>query len=746
MMTSFDIVKSVYDVAVVIFTCTLYACELVYSSVSVYLRAFTGDQDRYLVFVVWDMSTTDKVVALLFTFFSAYQLRKAVMSCAPKVPDYRKILKKVTPSREWNYVVFPVLCGVGIFSGNTPVTALLLGGMTTVSLIELHDFASVEEVATVEVTVTKVQPGFEPAKEMATSAPVTNNKIVPSYALMIGDESDGSFVLRGQANYVRRLDDYLIVTCAHLIWNWDVEKDVPTTLRSGEACFVRGKKLTRIPYSAFELINGDIAVATAPANIGSNMGLKAVNVFPLAVNREVGVTAVFGEIVYSSLGRVMKRLCLHRFFNYTASTQPGWSGSGVMQDGKIVGIHVGADPKLNNNHFASLYHLCENAREFGKRKKIESATNTSDSYEDDDYNVADFLESRTGYASKRIKDDLGEEYSRFTDFYAEDRFNDFSNYYAFKSELIELELQGYTVNSKESKAVRERYYAKIERREQAAQTVRIKMTNLESMSVSIETPKEDVLKVRGLPIPEQQGAKKKKEKKPVMEKPIISIVPKYAAPAAAETPKVVLLKNPVREMKIPAETKVKSQAKDQVQKQMLPSSSANVNTKVKQENRNHAAIAMKPTVKQEDLKMFSMPMSQLLPMPTMMSLPPWPVMPPGPAQLLPAPASSGSFRMKPSQMIVEAEPLVCYLRSRHVNSSVIRLLATPEVCASIRNAMPEHTLERYVSGFLKERMQATAARAMEDPTPPLPPKKKHIITRDRLAMTESFSRIMSKGL
>jgi len=116
----------------------------------------------------------------------------------------------------------------------------------------------------------------------------------------------------------------------------------------GEISLSNGK--TRIPIERKDIqavpVEGcDLAIVELPLGIWSTLGISTLKSQSTAVG---GVVQLFGEVsgrLAFSSGQVTK--VNGRYGTHGSSTLPGWSGTPLLKEGNVAGVHVGTDGKLN---------------------------------------------------------------------------------------------------------------------------------------------------------------------------------------------------------------------------------------------------------------------------------------------------------------------------------------------------------------------------------------------------------------
>jgi flagellin-like hook-associated protein FlgL len=308
--------------------------------------------------------------------------------------------------------------------------ALILFGFYT------SEWANEDEPLEVAVRWDMYQEKEEPfSLEMATSSSVFQvNK--PSYLLAVAYEAEGSLIFTGSAFYSLQDGKPCVYTALHNI----EDRDFFYLLSDPK----NGKKMKIVREKVEYDCEGQIVRMRVPDNFASLMGVKPVHLHPLALNRRVTIFS-YGTFpaATTSEGLIDKDTVpldiisekAGRFYCASYSSRPGDSGSPILQNGKVVGVHVGALTVRNKNYFQSLLpflplgfkHLV------ARNKKLhESSTASFDKYETD-YDWEDSYNSLRNSGTEEFRKWIGD-YEEFREVY--ENLNDEENEFTrFASEL-----------------------------------------------------------------------------------------------------------------------------------------------------------------------------------------------------------------------------------------------------------------------------------------------------------------------
>lgn len=208
----------------------------------------------------------------------------------------------------------------------------------------------------------------QPRKEMATGAK-TNAVAPPKYlGYICSINQEGQYVFHGNFILVGTSSSHYVVTNEHVL-----------TSAGSELYAVKGTKAVKLDYERFIKFASDAVLHTVPAFFAARLGMSPTT--PIQLNLKKAVTIVYGsgeDKFYTSIGQMTNPLIREKYvYDAYYSSIPGSSGSAVLQDGRVVGIHCGArgfvdghDGPEARNYFISLYHFV--ARPRSKHLKLES--------------------------------------------------------------------------------------------------------------------------------------------------------------------------------------------------------------------------------------------------------------------------------------------------------------------------------------------------------------------------------------
>jgi hypothetical protein len=294
--------------------------------------------------------------------------------------------------------------------------------------------------------------------EMATQVTVTKRPRLKHEVILT--TTTNTFL--GQATLVNRGAASYLVTALHVI---DGEKQLVA---------VAGDHALKIDLNDFEHVM-DVAVIPVDNNFCSRLGLKAVAIAQLDLSTVVKTAySMDSKNWRESMGGIPKPTAPgdagHAKYTYThsSSTEAGASGAGVFQNGKFVGVHCGSVPNKGLNRFQSFIHFLLQVR--SKRSKLaihapytESSVSTGSLEEFMDDDIEDFITSR--FTNKHYDDDEAQELHELL---REKRV-----FEELRSELMDLHLQGYGVNSAEVKSTTKKHRARLTHESAKIKQIRI---------------------------------------------------------------------------------------------------------------------------------------------------------------------------------------------------------------------------------------------------------------------------------
>nr|WRQ64816.1 hypothetical protein [Sobelivirales sp.] len=226
--------------------------------------------------------------------------------------------------------------------------------------------------------------------------------VQPDYSCILGITTGEGFRIAGQASYVKikGVDgeySYWIVTATHCISSF-----------IGNVALRRRGVTFDIPVDSFNRY-GDLAVAQAPKDFSSRLGLKAVAAGPLNLKQPLTVFFSLNDKDWKSSCGSIKLDCSvpgkKRARAYDFSTEKGASGAGILQNGMLVMVHGGDFEPFNwgTSLYILVSHLISNRRMklsalVTKMKDFagfESSIDSND-YEEDDELVEDWIYKQRG--------------------------------------------------------------------------------------------------------------------------------------------------------------------------------------------------------------------------------------------------------------------------------------------------------------------------------------------------------------
>jgi len=343
-------------------------------------------------------------------------------------------------------------------------------------MMETHDKRIVKHGKSVFKSINKLTESSNPVnynrrEEMASVGPIKVRKDVSQSFVAIAIKNDDGMFRQIGAGTVTMLDKKIVILSAAHVLGQKVDLYV-----------VYNSKSFLIPPSTISRLCGDKASCIlTPAN-QARLGLKCVSSDSLIIRSQVEMNyynaATHSTLYSSGMNRKPGHADLvpHEFCaDY--SSEKGFSGSGIMQRGRLVGVHDGALHNDELNYYSSLFGLVETPK--SRKAKIREGTQLDDEdneREDETYTHHSDVTEALVYgreANKKIFDAIAEADPDFRESYndlrhggAEDQ-NLLSEYH---KDLQSATDQGYYAGSKEFKKIHTEHGVKFKKKQKKKST------------------------------------------------------------------------------------------------------------------------------------------------------------------------------------------------------------------------------------------------------------------------------------